>query len=95
VKKALGHGRFQAWLAAEFGWSERMARNFMAVAARFAKSAIIADLPIEATAAYLYLLAAPSTPDSACQAAIARARTGERITTRIAKEIILGEAKTG
>jgi hypothetical protein len=91
VKKALGHGRFQAWLDAEFGWGERMARNFMAVAGRFAKTAIIADLPIEPTAAYL--LAAPSTPESACQAAIARARTGERITTRVAKEI-LGQEKT-
>src|SRR6202047_5622073 len=39
-----------------------------------------------------YLLAAPSTPDKACQAAIARERAGERITTRVAKEI-LGEAK--
>jgi hypothetical protein len=86
VKEALGHGRFQAWLDAEFGWKERMARNFMAVAARFAKSAIIADLAIEPTAAYL--LAAPSTPDSACQAAITRARAGERITTGVAKEIV-------
>jgi Protein of unknown function (DUF3102) len=91
VKEALGHGRFQAWLDAEFGWSERMARNFMAVAGRFSKTAIIADLPIEPTAAYL--LAAPSTPDSACQAAIARARAGERITTRVAKEI-LAKAKS-
>jgi Protein of unknown function (DUF3102) len=91
VKEVLGHGRFQAWLDAEFGWSERMARNFMAVAGRFSKTAIIADLPIEATAAYL--LAAPSTPQSACDAAIARARAGERITTRVAKEI-LGEAKS-
>jgi hypothetical protein len=91
VKEALGHGRFQAWLDAEFGWSERMARNFMAVAARFSKTAIIADLPIEPTAAYL--LAAPSTPNSACQAAIVRARAGERITTGIVKEI-LGEARS-
>jgi Protein of unknown function (DUF3102) len=86
VKEALGHGRFETWVDAEFGWSPRMARNFMAVATRFGKSAIIADLGIEATAAYL--LAAPSTPDSARQAAIDRARAGERITTRVAKEIV-------
>src|SRR5438874_1571485 len=35
VKEALGHGHFGPGLKAEFGWSERSARNFMSVAERF------------------------------------------------------------
>src|SRR4051812_1213845 len=35
VKEALPHGQFGRWLRAEFGWSERMAQNFMGVAERF------------------------------------------------------------
>jgi DUF3102 family protein len=29
VKDALGHGHYLPWLKAEFGWSERQARNFV------------------------------------------------------------------
>jgi hypothetical protein len=32
IKVRLGHGHFGAWLAAEFGWSDRQARRFMRVA---------------------------------------------------------------
>jgi hypothetical protein len=35
VKEALPHGQFLPWLRAEFGWAERTARNFMAVAEQF------------------------------------------------------------
>lgn len=88
VKEALPHGQFGPWLAAEFGWTDRTARNFMAVAEKFGpKSEIIADLKIAPTAAYL--LAAPSAPDQARQKAIERAEAGETITTDLAKEIIL------
>ena len=87
VKQALPHGSFGPWLRAEFGWSERTARNFMAVAERFgSKSATISDLHIEPTAAYL--LAAPSVPEAASEAAIQRAESGERITGSVAKEIV-------
>lgn len=56
-----------------------MARNFMSVAKRFGpKSAIIADLPIEPTAAYL--LAAPSTLEEAVAVAIQCAENGECVT---------------
>src|ERR1051326_261900 len=66
AKQVLPHGQFGLWLDAEFGWAERTARNFMVVAERFgAKSAIIADLPIDPTAAYL--LAAPSVPEQAVE----------------------------
>lgn len=91
VRTALPHGQFGPWLAAEFGWTERTARNFMAVAERFGpKTEIISDLTIQPTAAYL--LAAPSAPDEAREAAIERAEAGEQITTAVAKEI-LAEAR--
>ncbi len=87
VKQALPHGSFGPWLRTEFGWAERTARNFMIVAQRFGpKSAIIADLPIDPTAAYL--LAAPSTPEAAIATALRRAQNGERITASRVKEIL-------
>ena len=49
VKERLDHGQFLAWLEAEFHWSERTARNLMAVAERF-KSAKFADLEIAPSA---------------------------------------------
>jgi hypothetical protein len=91
VRYALPHGQFGPWLRAEFGWTERTARNFMAVAERFGpKTEIISDLLIVPTAAYL--LAAPSAPDEAREVAFERAEAGEQITTAVAKEI-LAEAR--
>jgi hypothetical protein len=91
VKEAVGHGHFGAWLRAEFGWTERMAQNFMSVAERFgANTKLISDLTIQPTAAYL--LAAPSVPDEARQVAIEKAEAGEAITTKVAKQIV-AEAK--
>ncbi len=87
VKEALPHGQFGPWLRAEFGWGDRMAQNFMAVAESFGpKTEIIADLAIQPTAAYL--LAAPSAPNEARQAALERAEAGEQITTAVAREIL-------
>jgi hypothetical protein len=86
IKEALPHGQFGPWLRAEFGWAERTARNFMSVAERFGKSARVAELTIDPTAAYL--LAAASAPDEARQTAVERAEAGEQITTAVAKEIL-------
>jgi hypothetical protein len=85
VKEALPHGQFLPWLKAEFGWSERSAQNFMSVAERF-KSAKIADLPIQPSAAYV--LAAPSVPDEAREKAVEKAEAGEEITFAAAREIV-------
>lgn len=92
VKRMLPHGDFGVWLRAEFGWTERTARNFMAVAERFGpKAEIISDLAISPTAAYL--LAAPSAPDEARQAAVERAEAGEQITTAMARELLAAARK--
>jgi hypothetical protein len=59
----------------------------MAVAERFgAKTETISELKIEPTATYL--LAAPSAPDEARQAAVQPAESGEGITTGVTKEIL-------
>jgi hypothetical protein len=89
VKEALEHGQFGPWLKAKFRWSERTAQSFMSVAERF-KSAKIADLPIQASAAYF--LAAPSVPDEARQVAVEKAEAGQEITVATAREIV-AEAK--
>jgi hypothetical protein len=87
VKKTLPHGRFGPWLRAEFGWTERTARNLMAVAGCFGgKTEMISEMQIEPTAAYL--LAAPSAPNEARAAALERAAGGERITPAVAREIL-------
>lgn len=87
VKDSLPQGQFLRWLKAEFGWGERLAENFISVAERFGpKSAIIADLTIQPTAAYL--LAGQSVPDKAREIAIERAEAGEQINTVVAKEIV-------
>jgi Protein of unknown function (DUF3102) len=85
VKEALPHGQFLPWLKAEFGWSEWTAQNFMSVTEQF-KSAKIADLPIQSSAAYL--LAGPSVPDEARQKAVEKAEAGEEVTFATAKEIV-------
>jgi hypothetical protein len=61
----------------------------MSVAERF-KSAKIADLPIQPSAAYF--LAAPSVPDEARQVAVEKAEAGEEITVATAREVV-AEAK--
>jgi hypothetical protein len=86
VRETLPHGEFTPWLKMEFGWAVRHARNFLAVARRFAKTEINSPLPLKPTVAYL--LARPSTPDEAFQEAIARAEAGERITMAMAREIV-------
>ena len=87
VKAALPHGSFGPWLRAEFGWTERTARNFMTVALRFGpKTEMVSDLRIDPTAAYL--LATPSAPEEASEVAVTRAEAGERISVAVAKQIL-------
>ncbi len=84
VKTKLGHGHFLDWLSAEFEWTERTARNFMRVAEVF-KSETVSDLQLAPSA--LYILAAPSTPETARKEAITRAEAGESIGKKTAVEI--------
>lgn len=84
IKEKLGHGNFLNWLKIEFNWSEPTAQRFMQVARQF-KSINLMNLSIAPSA--LYILSAPSTPDSVREEAISRAQAGEKITYTTAKEI--------
>ena len=64
----------------------------MRVAEKF-KSAKIADLPIQRSAAYF--LAAPSVPDETRQVAVEKAEAGEEITFAAAKENVAEAKKEG
>lgn len=83
-KDALGHGNFLAWIEAEFGMTDRTARNFMAVHKQFgSKSEMISDLPPTA----LYALAAPSTPEPVRDEALGLAASGEKVTAKTVAEL--------
>jgi hypothetical protein len=86
AKHRLGHGRFLVWLAAEFGWSERTAENFMRVYDLHGKFANFADLDVPLSA--LYLLAAPSTPDKALFAIAQRAGKDAGLSLLEVRQII-------
>ncbi|SHF04384.1 Protein of unknown function [Kaistia soli DSM 19436] len=95
VKAELGHGKFLAWIEAEFGMSRQSAERFMAVADRFgAKMLTLGNLPVTA----LYELAAPSTPDDVVEDVLARAGEGDPTSAveikRLKKELAktLGDA---
>ncbi len=83
VKEKLGHGRFLDWIKAEFEWSYPTAARFIQVANSFSQ-----DYQIDKFApSALYLLAAPSTPETAREEALALAKAGEHITYTTAKAI--------
>lgn len=84
VKARLEHGRFYGWLRAEFDWTPMTANRFMHVADRFKSNNLLDSFAPSA----LYLLAAPSAPDSARDEALDRAASGETITHQTAREIV-------
>lgn len=78
VRIQLGHGQFDSWLKAEFGWSRRTAYNFINVYETFGERANLAQIDIATSA--LYLLAAPSTPKALREEYLLKAKEGEKIT---------------
>ena len=84
IKEKLGHGNFYNWLEAEFSWGKTTAYNFMRVAKKF-KSSNFEDLNFLPSA--LYELSSVSTPESAINEAIERAKKGEVISDKTAKAI--------
>ena len=85
AKQVLGHGRFTEWLEAEFGWTDRTARNYMLAAEAFeARTEIISDLP----ATVVYQLASPSTPAAAREAVVSRLLTDKHVPLDDIRDII-------
>jgi hypothetical protein len=72
IKDMIGHGRFGAWVKAEFNFTERTAENFMNAARLAQEYEIISDLP----PTMVYLLAAPSAPQSVVADVLAKAKKG-------------------
>jgi hypothetical protein len=85
-KLICGHGNWLPWLDREFGWEESTALRFMRVHELSIKSSNLPDLEIPVSG--LYLLAAPSTPEAACDAVIEHAQNGEHLTHARVKEMI-------
>ncbi len=85
VKRQLKHGEFRSWLKSEFNWSVSSATKFMQVSEQF-KNVNFTHFNFATSA--LYVLAAPSTPESARQYALEIASQGENITYSLAKLIV-------
>lgn len=84
VKERLPHGAFGQWLESEFGWSWDTAGNFMRVAGKFRNFRNIDGFAPSA----LYLLAAPSTPETAVEEAVTAAANGTAVSYSQAREIV-------
>jgi Protein of unknown function (DUF3102) len=75
AKKLVGHGAWGAWLEREFGWPDRKAQRFMAIAKAVASNPNASDLThLNASFDVLCLLAAPSTPAEVVQGVVALGR---------------------
>lgn len=76
VKADLGHGLFQDWLEAHFGWSSRTARNYMLAGQTLGdKTETVSDLPVST----VYELArAPEADRERVVAAVERAKSEGR-----------------
>jgi hypothetical protein len=91
AQELAGHGKWLRWLDQEFGWSEQTARNYMRVFEMVRKSTTIVDLDLPLRA--LYVLAAPSTPESLREEIIERAASGEKISyEQVGQEITEAKA---
>jgi ATPase subunit of ABC transporter with duplicated ATPase domains len=86
VKDLLRHGQFTAWLAAEFGLSERAARNYM-VAAEWAAGKTATVSVLQPTT--VYALGAPSTPETVKVGVLERLESGEAVSDREVKSLII------
>ena len=84
VKERLPHGQFLSWLETELNLGEDSAGRFMQIAKKYSGSPALERY----TTSALYLLAAPSTPESARADAQARAEAGEQVSTVAAREIV-------
>jgi hypothetical protein len=86
AKEKLPHGQFARWVEAEFGVSDRTALNYMRFAEWAAdKSEIVSVLQPNT----VYLLAAPSTPQSVQDAVIERIRSGETLGANAIRTMVL------
>jgi hypothetical protein len=92
AKAQLDHGEWLRWLDREFDWTDRTAQSYMRLA-EMAKTKSISDfarLPLSG----LYLLAAPSTPETV-RDEIINDTAGQQITVAYIKHRIKAARSTG
>ena len=85
VKSKLDHGQFENWLIQEFSLTTRTARRFMQ-AATWAEGK--SDTVSVLTPTAIYLLSAPSTPESVAQNVIKAVESGEPAKPEVIRELI-------
>ncbi len=85
VKSKLDHGQFENWLIQEFNMTTRTARRFMQ-AATWAEGK--SDTVSVLTPTAIYLLSAPSTPESVAQNVIKSVESGEPAKPEVIRELI-------
>jgi Protein of unknown function (DUF3102) len=88
LKNLVDHGEWLLLLEREFTWTDRQALNYMRVYEMVNKSEKFSDLEIPVSG--LYLLAAPSTPESAREEVVNRTEAGERLSVAEVKDIVRG-----
>jgi hypothetical protein len=82
-------GKWLVWLRQEFNWSEETARKLMRVAEAFqldGNAGGIKELPIDVSA--LYELSKPEVSQKVRQEAVTLAKSGERVTKRVAQPLV-------
>ncbi len=89
VKSKLDHGQFENWLIQEFSMTDRTARRFMQ-AATWAEGK--SDTVSVLTPTAIYLLSAPSTPESVAQTVFKSVESGEPAKPEAIRDLII-EAK--
>ena len=83
-----GNGVFGRWVEERCGISRMSANRYMQVQEAFGKTKECNKLLQTFDDSAMYLLAAPSAPKQALDDALGRAKSGEKITHKIAKEIV-------
>lgn len=91
AKAKVGHGNWESWLKAEFGWKATTAQMYVRVYETFSKTTPGVDLEtislsIESKA--LYALAAPSVPQQAREQALVVAAAGDVVTHADAERMV-------
>ena len=86
MKDMLNHGQWRDWLGAEFAMSPDTAENMMNVARKFGNQENRNFRFLNTSV--LYLLAKPSTPESAREAVVEQAANGHKVTVADAKAVI-------
>ena len=82
AKKEVGHGGWADWLQKEFAWTDRTARNFMAIAERFGNRKSISDLT---TTTLIKMLALPEGDEEAFIEA--QAQAGNPVENQSARQV--------